>query len=90
MDNSSSDTTSSGQLEQELSRLTHDLMGGISALLMCEHMVSKELEGSPEAQANEALTTTMSLLKDTAVQIREFGDQLMTIAHQFQTRAGGR
>ncbi len=84
MDSSSSPE----QLEKELSRLTHDLMGGISALLMCEHMVAKELEAYPDVQNNEAFTTTMSLLKETAVQIREFGDQLMTLSHQFQVRAG--
>lgn len=88
MDISSSDSGATTKpLETELSRLTHDLMGGISSLLMCEHIITKELEASPEAQANEALQTTMSLMRDTAAQIRGFADQLMSISHDFQRRA---
>ena len=88
MDVSSSKSgTTPKSLEAELSRLTHDLMGGISSLLMCEHIITKELEACSEAQANEALQTTMSLMRDTAAQIRGFADQLMDISHDFQRRA---
>ncbi len=88
MDISTSDSRGIPQpLEVDLSRLTHDLMGGISSLFMCEHIITKELETNSEAQANETLQTTLSLMRDTASQIRDFAEQLMDISHELQRRA---
>lgn len=87
MDISTSDSGRAPRsLEGDLSRLTHDLMGGISSLFMCEHIITKELETNSEARANETLQTTMSLMRDTAAQIRDFAEQLMDISHEVQRR----
>lgn len=86
MDISKSNARSRPGMETELSRLTHDLMGGISSLLMCEHMITKELAHNVEAQANSDLQTTMSLMRDTAAQLRQYGDKLMDLSHRFQSR----
>jgi hypothetical protein len=72
------------QLGSELSRLTHGLMGSISALVMCEHMISKELAPTDELALNPTLQTTLSLLKETADQIREYGDGLMSVSQRYR------
>lgn len=73
-------------LEQDLSRVSHNLMGSISALLMCERMLSRELAPTEELARNDMLQTTLSLLKETADQIREHGDELMMVSRRFRNR----
>ena len=70
--------------EDEFGRLTHNLMGSISALLMCEHMLGKELASTQEYNGNPILRTTLSLLKETTNQIRDYGDQLMGVSNQMR------
>lgn len=75
-------TTNGTGLGQDLSRVSHNLMGSISALLMCEHMLSRELAASQEFAQNEMLQTTLELLKETAEQIREHGEDLKLVARR--------
>lgn len=69
---------------RELYSLTHSLQGSISALLMCEHMLSKELAPTRELADNPTLATTLSLLKETADQIREYGEALMGVSRAYR------
>jgi hypothetical protein len=68
--------------EGELSRLTHSLQGSISALLMCEHMMAKELTPTEELASNPTLATSLTLLKETVDQIRDCGEELMRLSQR--------
>ena len=74
--------TSTVGLSQDLARVSHNLMGSISALLMCEHMLGRELAAIPEFAQNEMLQTTLELLKETAEQIREHGEEIKLVARR--------
>jgi hypothetical protein len=63
-------------LGNDISRLSHSLVGSISALVMCEHMLAKELAAQPELAEQELLQTTLTLLKESVEQIRDQGDEL--------------
>lgn len=67
-------------LGKDISRVSHTLLGSISALVMCEHMLSKELAPSQELASNDMLQTTLTLLKETVEQIREHGDELRRLS----------
>jgi hypothetical protein len=77
-------------LGHDLSTVSHNLMGSISALLMCEHLLSKELAPTAELADNPTLQVTLSLLKETANQIRDHGDLMMQLSHRYnqQNRSG--
>lgn len=79
-----SQVSASAALGQEFSRVTHNLMGSISALMMCEHMLGKDVAASSELSDTPHLVTTMALLKETADQIRDYGDQLMVMSRRYQ------
>lgn len=68
--------------ESDLSRLTHSLQGSISALVMCEHMMAKELADTEELASNPTLEITLSLLKETVDQIRDYGEELMRLSQR--------
>lgn len=70
-------------LGQELSRVSHNLMGSISALMMCEHMLGKDVAASEELSANPHIVTAMALLKETADQIRDYGDHFMALSRRY-------
>lgn len=71
-------------LEKDLSQVSHNLMGSISALLMCEHMLSRELAPTQELAGNEMLQTTLMLLKETSEQIRDHGEELMRVSRRLR------
>ena len=75
------DAPSAAALGKDLASLTHNLMGSVSALLMCEHMIGTELGPSQEVANNPTLQTTLRLLKETADQIREYGEDLMKVSN---------
>lgn len=86
----SKDTSRSGQrmsssnIGNDLERLTHGLMGSISALLMCEHMISRELASTSELATNATLQTSLELLKETVDQIHGYGDHLMQVSNRYK------
>ncbi len=76
-------TTASAALGQDLSRVSHNLMGSISALMMCEHMLGKDVAASRELSSNPHITMALALLKETADQIHAYGDQMMAMARRY-------
>lgn len=68
--------------QDEIATLSHNLMGSISALMMCEHMISRELSAYEVLHENSTLQTSLDLLKQTIGQIKETGDELMQASHR--------
>ena len=76
-------------LRTDLSQISHNLMGSISALLMCEHMLSKEFATEEVLSENPTVATVLSLLRDSAEQIRVYGHELMELSHNLKKPSEG-
>ncbi len=87
-DNHKDKKVDTSAIQDEMSTLTHNLMGSLSALVMCEHMISKELSSYEVLQENSPLQTSLGLLKLTIDQIKGNGEDLMEISHRWNEATG--